>query len=159
MYSARNILIASCLAVVTTAWVFAQGEPARGPVKDAEFRALLQRLAAGWNEGNARQAADCFTEDAVYTEPPDKQEYRGRQRLYEFFGGEKGRKEPMRMQWHHLAFDEERQVGMGEFTFEFGGKVHGVAVVRIRDGRISNWREYYYESSLSWDEFTRKNPF
>ena len=119
----------------------------------------MQTLAAGWNEGNARKAADCFTEDAVYTEPPDKQEYRGRQRLYEFFGGDQGRKEPMRMEWHHLVFDAQQQVGMGEFTFEFGSKSHGVAVVRIRDGLISNWREYYYESDLAWEAFTRKNPF
>lgn len=134
-------------------------EPPEAGFSAAEFRLLLERLAAGWNEGDARKAAECFTLDAVYTEPPDKQEYRGRQRLFEFFGGERGRREPMRMTWHHIAFDAEQQVGMGEFTFEYGGQVHGVAVVRVRDGLISNWREYYYESTLSWDEFTRKNPF
>jgi ketosteroid isomerase-like protein len=124
-----------------------------------EFRVLLERLAAGWNEGDSRKAADCFTQDAVYTEPPDKQEYRGRQRLYEFFGGAQGRRGQMRMQWHHVAFDEATQVGMGEFTFEYGGRVHGVTVVRVRDGLISNWREYFYASTLSWDEFTKRNPF
>jgi hypothetical protein len=48
---------------------------------------------------------------------------------------------------------------MGEFTFEYGSKAHGVAVVRVRDGRIANWREYYYESELGWEAFTRRNPF
>lgn len=128
-------------------------------MSQAEFRALLQRLADGWNENDARKAAECFTEDAVYTEPPDKQEYRGRPRLYEFFGGDEGRKEPMQMTWRHVAFDAERQIGMGEFTFEYGSKAHGVAVIRVRDGRIANWREYYYESDLSWEAFMKKNPF
>jgi hypothetical protein len=65
----------------------------------------------------------------------------------------------MRMVWHHVAFDPDGQIGMGEFTFEYGGASHGVVVARVRDGLISNWREYYYESNLGWDEFTRKNPF
>ena len=126
---------------------------------DVGFRALLQTLADGWSEDNARKAADCFTEDAVYTEPPAKQEYRGRQMLFEFFGGEQGRKSAMKMVWHHVAFDVRSQVGMGEFTFEYGSKAHGVVVIRVRDGLIANWREYYYESELGWDEFVKKNPF
>jgi hypothetical protein len=43
-----------------------------------EFERLMQTIAEGWNEGNARQAADCFSQDAIYVEPPDKQLYRGR---------------------------------------------------------------------------------
>ena len=53
-----------------------------------EFTELLQRLADGWNRGEARQAANCFTQDALYTEPPDKQYYAGRDALYQFFGGD-----------------------------------------------------------------------
>ena len=30
----------------------------------SEFESLMQRIADGWNEGDARQAADCFCEDA-----------------------------------------------------------------------------------------------
>jgi hypothetical protein len=37
------------------------------------FRRLLDTVAAGWNEGDARRAADCFADDAVYLEPPDRQ--------------------------------------------------------------------------------------
>ena len=39
----------------------------------AEFRHLLEMLADAWRRGDARAAADCFAEDAVYTEPPDRQ--------------------------------------------------------------------------------------
>ena len=37
------------------------------------FERLMQLLADSWNKGDARKAADCFAEDAIYSEPPDKQ--------------------------------------------------------------------------------------
>jgi hypothetical protein len=124
-----------------------------------EFEMLMQTVAEGWNEGNARKAADCFAEDAVYLDPPDKQIYRSREELFQFFGGTKGRKQPMRMTWHHLAFNEATGIGSGEFTFEYGSRSHGVVMVRIKNGKIQNWREYYYETPLTWHEFIKHNPF
>ena len=52
---------------------------------ESDFEQLRQTMANRWNEGDAPQAAECFSEDAVYMEPPDKQHYRGRNELYEFF--------------------------------------------------------------------------
>ena len=124
-----------------------------------EFTELLQRLAEGWNKGAARQAADCFTQDALYTEPPDKQYYSGRDALYQFFGGANGRAGEMNMVWHHIVFDEASQIGAGEFTFTYGDTVHGVTMIKVRDGLISNWREYWYASPLAWEVFTEKNSF
>ena len=126
---------------------------------DAQFRKTMEGLAAAWNEGNAAEAAGLFTEDAVYTEPPDKQLYEGRQALYEFFGGDQGRPGQMSMTWHHLAFDKETQIGFGEFSFTYGSTVHGIAIVRLQDGKIADWREYWYESDLEWSEFTKHNRF
>ncbi|MEW6405295.1 MAG: nuclear transport factor 2 family protein [Chloroflexota bacterium] len=131
----------------------------RNKLTHSGFARLLQCLADGWNQGDARQAADCFTEDALYTEPPDKQYYSGREALYHFFGGEHGRAGDMDMVWHHILFDEEKQLGAGEFTFTYGSTVHGVAMIKVRDGLISNWREYWYASHLSWEAFTEKNRF
>lgn len=119
----------------------------------------MYRIAESWNTGNARQAADCFSEDAVYLEPPEKQLYRGRAELYEFFGGDRGTDIPMHMTWHHLAFNEKEQVGFGEYTFQMRGRYHGIVVVRIEAGMIKYWREYQYPSELNWDEFTAHNPF
>jgi hypothetical protein len=124
-----------------------------------KFEMLMKTLAAGWNEGNARKAANCFTEDAVYNEPPNKQLYRGREALFKFFGGHKGRKGAMKMTWHHLVFNEATQNGAGEFTFTYGSRVHGVAIVKVKAGKISNWREYWEESSLDWEKFIESNPF
>ena len=47
----------------------------------------MNAVSDGWNEGNARMAADCFAEKAVYLEPPDRQVYIGKAAIYEFFGG------------------------------------------------------------------------
>lgn len=124
-----------------------------------DFEHLMRTVAEGWNEGNARKAADCFSEDAIYVEPPDKQLYHGRAELYEFFGGDAGTDLPMKMIWHHLAFNEEEQIGFGEYTFQLHGRYHGIVLVKLESGLIKHWREYQYRSELSWEEFTHHNPF
>lgn len=128
-------------------------------ITSTKFQTLMQTVADGWSEGNAGKAADCFSEDAIYTEPPDKQLYKGREALFKFFGGNEGRKSQMKMTWHHLMFDEQKQIGAGEFTFEYVGKVHGMVIVKITNGKISNWREYWYESNLDWESFIGENKF
>lgn len=124
-----------------------------------EFRRLLQRVADAWNAGDARRAAECFAEDAVYSEPPDRQLYRGRAELFEFFGGHERPDPAMQMTWHHLLFDEDAQIGAGEYTFQAQNRYHGAVLVRIEDGEIANWREYQYRSELEWDEFVGENAF
>jgi SnoaL-like domain len=128
-------------------------------ITTAQFKVLMRTVADGWNESNARKAADCFTEDALYTEPPDKQVFTGRPALYEFFGGDAKPEPPMRMTWHHLAFDEDSQIGFGEYTFQMNDRYHGIVIVKIRDRKISNWREYQYKTHLEWKQFVEKNDF
>lgn len=125
----------------------------------AEFKRLMQTVAEGWNEGNARKSADCFRENAVYVEPPEAQLYQGRAELYEFFGGDAGTDIPMKMTWHHMAFNEEEQTGFGEYTFEMHGRYHGIVVVKIESGLIQYWREYQYRTDLNWEAFTSHSPF
>ena len=125
----------------------------------AEFRALMTKLADAWNANDAKAAAACFTDDAVYTSPPDARVLRGREALFQFFGGPKGRPRPMKMEWHHLLFDEGQQIGAGEYTFTYQIRTHGMVIVRLRDGRIANWREYERESPADWPTFTASNLF
>lgn len=81
----------------------------------AGFRKLLERYAAALNGGDAAGAAGCFTADAVYLEPPDRQVHRGREELLPFFAA--SAPEPaVRMTWHHIAFDPRTQVGFGEYV-------------------------------------------
>src|SRR5688500_1664007 len=127
-----------CLFVLIAA---CRTPPARDPattgITEQEFRGLLERVAAGWNAGDARMAAAAFAGTAVYEEPPAKQLYRGRAALFAFFGGDQ--KLPMVMHWHHIAFDETTQTGFGEYTFKLTGQYHGIVVVRVRDGLITHW--------------------
>ncbi len=139
--------------------VFTQNKVKNNMTKKKDFVKIMQQISDGWNQGNAKKAADCFAEDAIYTEPPDKQVYVGRQSLYEFFGGDKKPEPPMKMQWHHLAFDEETQIGFGEYTFQMNKRYHGIVIVKIKNGKISNWREYQYQSNLEWNDFIKNNKF
>lgn len=129
------------------------------PRLDSEsFRSVMETVAEGWNRGDAQLAASCFAENAIYSGPPSSP-HRGRKELYEWFGGAKGRELPMRMTWHHLVFDPAQQIGVGEFTFRYRIPTHGVAVVRMSNGLILNWREYEVESPKSWDKFVGENRF
>jgi len=65
----------------------------------------------------------------------------------------------MTMTWHHIVFDGAQQFGAGEFTFTYGHTVHGMVMLKVRDGLISNWREYWYASRLTWEDFTSRNNF
>lgn len=128
-------------------------------ITQVQFEELMRTVAGGWNEGNARKSADCFCEDAVYAEPPEKQLHRGRAELYEFFGGDAGTDLPMKMTWRHLAFNEAEQLGFGEYTFEMHGRYHGIVITRIENGVIKYWREYQYPTELVWEEFSRHTTF
>jgi hypothetical protein len=121
----------------------------------SEFASLLQRVADGWNSGDPGWAADCFTRDAIYLEPPDLQRYDGRQALLEFFRGDGPEPRAMSITWHHAAYDPDRGLGFGEYTFSVPGvfTAHGVAVLTTRDGLIASWREYQYRSDLSFADF------
>ena len=64
-----------------------------------------------------------------------------------------------RLDWHTVVFDEERQTGAAEYTYVGTNTYHGVAVIKLRDDRIANWREYQRRLDLDWDAFTARNPF
>jgi ketosteroid isomerase-like protein len=119
-----------------------------------EFKELMEIIATGWNTKHAKMAVDCFTDDATYIEPPDKQFFKGREQLYEYFGGDEGF--DMQLSWNHLFFDEEKQMGCGEYTFIFKGKIHhGVTIVELENGKIKLWREYDTVGSLSYKDFIK----
>ena len=65
----------------------------------------------------------------------------------------------MHMEWHHLVFDEGTQIGAGEYTFSYDLQTHGMVIIKIRDGRIANWREYEQESAAGWEEAVGANKF
>src|SRR4029434_8709595 len=80
----KRVLLLSALTLLTALCV---AEDKQQKITAKEFERLMQLVAEGWNKGDARKAADCFTENAIYSEPPDKQLYKGRAELFKFFGG------------------------------------------------------------------------
>ena len=128
-------------------------------INEKYFTEVLTNIAKGWNEGNAAFAAQYFADSAVYEEPPGKQLYKGRKEIFEFFGGEDGFDKPMKMEWHNLAFNEEKQIGFGEYTFSMNNQYHGIVIMKFENGKIVKWREYQYKSKLSWDEFADESKF
>jgi hypothetical protein len=65
----------------------------------------------------------------------------------------------MQMRWHNVVFDEEAQVGCGEYTFRGRNQFHGIVIVKVEGGEISRWREYQYRSDLDWNAFVGENGF
>jgi hypothetical protein len=129
----------------------------RDGIKESAFRELMNRLADGWSRQNTEQALSCFTENAVYMEPPNIQFYEGHIQLRPYFAA---LKPGTFMRFHNLWFDESRQVGAGEYSFGESGATtadHGVVVVELRDGRIAFWREYQQKGPVSFDRFLDKN--
>lgn len=117
-------------------------ERLHSPVDTDRFRGMVAALADAWGRQDIEAAIDCFTDDAVYMEPPDEQLFQGRDELRRYFA-------PLQpgtyLRADALWFDEDRQSGAIEFTFGVAGKEdadHGVAIVDVADGRIARWREY-----------------
>jgi hypothetical protein len=124
-----------------------------------DFEHVMSVVAESWNRNDARSASQCFTDDALYSSPPSPRMRQGRTSLFEFFGGVRGRPRIMHMEWHHLIFDQTQQIGTGEYTFTYNATTHGIVIVKLRDGLISNWREYEIESPLPWKQLVGKNKF
>jgi hypothetical protein len=126
---------------------------------EKSFADIATNIAKGWNEGNAAFASQYFDDNAVYEEPPKKQLYKGRNEIFEFFGGDTGFEIPMKMEWHNLAFNEEKQIGFGEYTFAMNNQYHGIVVMKFENGKIVRWREYQYKSTEGWDDFAAESKF
>lgn len=119
-----------------------------------EFTQLMQSVADGWNEGSPAKSINCFTDDAVYIEPPDKQFFKGNKELFDYFGGESAREGIMNLKWHHLFLNEENHTGAGEYTFEMNSIIHhGMVLVELKNGKIALWREYDIPGKISYQDF------
>lgn len=114
----------------------------------------MERLAHAWSTQDTDLGLSCFTQSAVYMEPPDVQLFVGHEQLRPYFAS---LTPGTFMRSHTLAFDESAQRGAGEFSFGSEGEGtadHGVAIVEIEVGLIRVWREYVRKGPASFDDFT-----
>jgi len=114
-----------------------------------EFKALVERAAAGWRTGDAAAVADCFAEDVEYLDPY-RYRFDRRADLLPFFEAPSGGQDVV---WHTVLWDEVAQTGVVEYTYEGHHRYHGAAVARIGpDGRIERWREWQHlDDALDWE--------
>lgn len=122
-------------------------------INSQQYIRLMRRLAQAWNQQDTESALLCFTDDAIYMEPPDIQLYIGHEQLRPYFSA----LEPGTfMLFHNLWFDESSQTGAGEYSFGMTGSAtadHGIVVVELRDGKIAFWREYQRKGPADFAAF------
>lgn len=121
-----------------------------------EFRALLDSLAAAWARKDYDSAADVFAPEIRYSDPW-RYALSGREELHRFFADDEGRDQST--VWHTVVFDEEQQIGAAEYTYEGTHRYHGTVLAKIRDGKITHWREYQHVDSRSWEELVGETRF
>lgn len=115
-----------------------------------EFEAMLYALAAGWSTRDYKAVADHFAEKCFYTDPLNYA-FHNRAEILEFFRADDGREQYC--EFHAHVFDEDRQLGVAEYTYEGTYRYHGTVWIEIVDGKISSWREYQHRSNRAWSEF------
>ena len=132
-----------------------------GPLEhmsSAQFELLLQTIRTAWLQGNQERATACFSSVAVFSTPPARGLV-GRENLVRVFSGGPNRELPTRIEWHHTIFDPVKQIGAVEYTMQRRIPTHGVIIIKISHGLISNWRQYGVSSDLTWEKFKGLNDF
>jgi hypothetical protein len=132
-----------------------------GPIEQmssAQFERLLQTVRDAWLEGNQEKVVGCFAAAAVFSIPPSPGVV-GRESLIQVFGSGHNVGPPKRIEWHHVVFDPVQQIGIVEYTIQRRVPTHGVIIIKILRGLISNWRQYAIASDLTWEKFRGMNDF
>lgn len=120
-----------------------------------EFNNLLANLATGWTNRDYAAVADHFADDLFYSDP---QNYTlvDRTSLLEFFEDDDG--QPQSCKVHGHLFDEDRQCGVAEYTYEGTFRYHGTVWIELKEDKIASWREYQHRSEKDWKEFWNQRP-
>ena len=132
-----------------------------GPIEHmspAQFELLLQTIRTAWLQGNQERATACFSAGSVFSAPPAPGLV-GRESLEQVFRLGPHQQAPKLIEWHHLIFDPAQQIGAVEYTIQRRIPTHGVIIIKISHGLISNWRQYAVSSDLTWEKFKGLNDF
>ena len=126
----------------------------------AENAATVRRGYEAFNTGDMKTLTEIFDESASWHTPGRSSlagDHQGREATFTQFGryvGETGGTFKAALQ-HLFQSDDGRVVGVHNNTAERDGKyldVGGCIVFELKDGRITDGREYFYDL-YAWDEF------
>ena len=122
-------------------------------MNNGEFASMLRLLADGWTDREYTLVASHFTDDVFYCDPRNYT-FHDRASLLEFFKDDDGR--PQSCEFHDSIFDEDRQIGVAEFTYVGTYTYHGTVWIQLDGDKIASWREYQHISDRSYSEFWQK---
>ncbi len=122
----------------------------------AEFRAVFEALARAWSARDYETAASAFAENVRYADPL-RYRFESRAQLLDFFRNDEGCEQST--VWHNVVFDEDRQLGAAEYTYEGTHRYHGLVLIKVRGKEITHWREYQHVSEIGWEEFCAGTNF
>jgi hypothetical protein len=121
-----------------------------------EFRRILDSLADAWTRRDYGRACEVFANDVHYADPL-RYQFHSREQLRAFFEDDGGHEQ--RTTWHTIVFDEERQIGGAEYTYDGTQRYHGIALIKAQDGLITHWREYQHIDDREWEELVGATRF
>ena len=116
----------------------------------SDFYELLRSLANGWTNRDYSAVAARFADEVFYSDPLNYT-IRDRDSLLAFFEDDEGK--PQSCTFHDHVFDETRQVGVAEYTYEGSFLYHGTVWIVLKDDKIVRWREYQHRTDRDWKEF------
>lgn len=118
----------------------------------AEFTQLLHGLAKAWTHSDYSKVCQAFAPNVHYTDPT-RYSFHGLEELRSFFNDNQGADEFCEM--HTVIFDEEKQLGAAEYTYEGTHRYHGLVLIRMVNDKIVSWREYQHTDAREWDVFIK----
>jgi hypothetical protein len=130
----------------------------KNQLSSAQFQLLLQTVREAWLAGQAERVVECFVPGAILSLPPSRGVV-GRDSLLQVFGTGPKTEPPKSIEWHHVIFDADQQIGAVEFSMQRHIPSHGVIIIKVSGGLISNWRQYMIASDLTWEKFIGLNEF
>lgn len=114
------------------------------------FRQMLETMASAWTTRDYETVASCFHEELFYSDALNY-EHRTRAELLDFFRDDGGLEQYCR--FHNAVFDEDRQLGVAEYTYRGNQTYFGTVWIEIVDEKIKTWREYQYTTQMARYEF------
>lgn len=122
-------------------------------MKTVEFFEMIQLMANAWTIGNYVKVADCFNENIYYSDSLSYSFF-DKKSLLQFFENDDG--QPQKCVFHNIIFDENKQIGAAEYSYEGTHLYHGTVWISIENNKILSWREYQHISEKDWKSFWNK---
>lgn len=115
-----------------------------------EFLSMLTTLAKGWTSRDYEKVIEYFSPNVLYSDPLNYT-FSDSESLLDFFQDDDGHEQ--HCQFHNAVFDESKQQGAAEYTYEGTHRYHGTVWIDVAEDKIIRWREYQHKSQRSWQEF------